>query len=145
MTTIAWDGRTLAADSRSASNDVVMSDRHTKVVRVGNVLAAATGTAARCREFLAWVGAGMPGDPPANPHPADKDWSYWGLVIAPHGAWVFQEPGIVPVTSPYYAMGTGRDFALGAMAVGASATEAVRAAMRHDTCSGGDVTVLSVR
>lgn len=142
MTTVAWDGKCLAVDARSSSNDVILSERHTKAIKVGKVIAAATGTTARCREFLAWVAAGMPGEPPANPHPQNSEWSYWGIVITPDQAWVFQEPGVVPVTAPYYAMGTGRDFALGAMAMGASAYEAVKVAMRHDVFSGGEITVL---
>lgn len=145
MTTIAYRDGVLAADTRSSSNDCVLSDRHPKIVRRGRVMAAATGTTAMCREFLAWVSGGMRGAPPENPHPSNSEWTYWGLVVSPTGAWVFQEPGVVPVTSEFYAMGSGRDFALGAMMAGASAADAVAVAMRLDTCSGGEVRALSVR
>lgn len=42
----------------------------------------------------------------------------------------------------FYAMGSGKDFASGAMAAGATAEEAVQCAIQFDTCSGGEVQVL---
>lgn len=39
-------------------------------------------------------------------------------------------------------MGSGGEFASGAMAMGATAAEAVRIAMKFDTKTGGEITVL---
>lgn len=44
--------------------------------------------------------------------------------------------------APYYAMGSGTDYCYGAMSIGASAEEAVRAALIHETCSGGPIVTL---
>jgi len=46
------------------------------------------------------------------------------------------------VRAPFYALGSGYQVAMGAMEFGATAEEAVRAAIKWDTGSGGDVTVL---
>lgn len=45
----------------------------------------------------------------------------------------------------YAALGNGAHYALGAMAAGANAVQAVRAGMKHDAMSGGRVQYLSVR
>ena len=58
---------------------------------------------------------------------------------------LLQQPGWIVERGPYFAMGSGRDFALGAMAAGASAEEAVRAAIAHDVYSGGEVVTLRIQ
>ena len=45
-------------------------------------------------------------------------------------------------TGSYYATGSGYEIALGAMHAGASAFDAVRAAIHHDTRSGGPIRTL---
>lgn len=45
-----------------------------------------------------------------------------------------------PIESEFYAVGTGDDLAIGAMAMGASAEEAVRIASRFDPHTGPEVT-----
>ncbi len=45
----------------------------------------------------------------------------------------------------YAAIGNGSVFALGAMSAGATAVQAVRAGMKHDTHSGGRVQYVSLR
>lgn len=47
-----------------------------------------------------------------------------------------------PLTCDCYAVGSGCDYALGAMLFGASAEDAVRVAMKLDPHCGGDVAVL---
>lgn len=141
MTTIAYRDGVLAADTRGTSGDTIIN-RVIKIAKVGKVLAGTCGTSSLAREFRAWLGAGAKGEPPANPHPANAEWSYWALVVTPDRVWQFQESGVVEVLTPYTAMGSGRDFALGAMAHGATAEQAVRAAIAHDSASGGEITVL---
>lgn len=57
-----------------------------------------------------------------------------------YGASLFPEP----IAGPYFAIGSGRDFALGALAMGATAAEAVRAAIQFDVYSGGPIQALSL-
>ena len=66
-----------------------------------------------------------------------------GLVFHPDGRLTIYEPGgWCDATPPYYAIGTGKDAALGAMFAGASAEEAVRAAVAHDFYTCEPITVL---
>lgn len=46
---------------------------------------------------------------------------------------------------PFIALGSGADYALGAMAAGATATEAVQVAISLDVYSGGQVETLNVK
>jgi hypothetical protein len=69
-----------------------------------------------------------------------EDWCR--IVICTKGKLFYAErlPVLFEVYDPYYAFGSGRDFALGAMAVGADAIRAVEATCRHSTeCSGEPV------
>lgn len=118
-----------------------------KIVRRGPVMAAASGTAAMCQAFRDWFVSGMIGDPPQAQHALNSEWSYWVVLFHDETILCWQAAGWVrifaPYFAPYFATGSGADFATGAMAHGATAEEAVRAAIMHDTNSGGEITVLS--
>ena len=141
MTTIAWDGETLAADTQwTFGGDI---DAHgVKIVRKGPVLAGASGTTAYCVAFLDWFKSGMVGDAPPCAHPTNSEWSYWGLIIHPPTIMLLMETGWIRLAASRYALGSGANFATGAMDHGATAEDAVRIAMKRDSKSGGDVTVL---
>lgn len=95
-----------------------------------------------CQRFRDWFLGGMIGEPPEAQHSQNADWSYWGVIFTPRHILVWQAPGWVIINAPYFATGSGAEYATGAMAHGATAEEAVRAAMLHDTNSGGEITVL---
>jgi hypothetical protein len=57
----------------------------------------------------------------------------------------FNNGFLVPVHADYTAIGSGQLLALGAMAHGATAEEAVAAACLHDKASGGPVTARHYR
>ena len=66
-----------------------------------------------------------------------------GVIFRKTGVIEIYEPdGMFKMTAPYYALGSGRPEALGAMHHGATAEEAVQAAIAHDANTGGEVTVL---
>lgn len=48
------------------------------------------------------------------------------------------------VNGEFFAIGSGADYAMGAMAMGASAEEAVRIAARYDLNTGGGLTVVEL-
>lgn len=134
MTTIAYRDGVVAADTLSTCNGL-RDDYGPKVWRKGRVIMAACGSRATCLQFRIWVSSGMEG-----PHPFEKDPDGNGLVVSPAGVVCWSEHGPWPVRSPFYALGTGYQVALGAMEHGATAEEAIRAAIRWDTRTGGDVT-----
>jgi hypothetical protein len=138
LTTIAYDGRTLAADSLATCHGgrvgVVV-----KIAERNGVFAAGVGSSARCRAFLDWFRAGMTGFPPPM---GDESTAYLfpldGQVV------VVDSLGLLAERPwRYWAAGSGADYAIGAMEAGASAAEAVRIACLHDTSSGGEIITLS--
>lgn len=86
---------------------------------------------------------GAKGNPPAMK--ADDDHAH-GYVFMPDDTIVwFHSQGVTHIRAPFWAAGSGDCFARGAMEMGATAEQAVAAAIKWDTGSGGPVTVLSVR
>lgn len=138
MTTIAYRDGVLAADTLATSNGL-RDDYGTKVWRVGKVLVAAAGTRALCLKFREWVAAGMDGESPF----AKGDGN--GIVVSDAGIVCWSENGCWPVGQPFYALGSGYQVAMGAMEMGATAEDAVRAAIKWDTSSGGEITALPLK
>lgn len=143
MTTIAWDGKTLAADSQVSrhGNDVA---RTVKVQKIGRLLVGACGTTSLNQRFVGWLSGGMQGPPPSL---AIGDSKGCVIAIMPNGAiveWNGDHPPDM-VRARFAAWGSGSDVALGAMAFGASAEQAVAAAATLDHATGGPITTLSVR
>jgi hypothetical protein len=66
-----------------------------------------------------------------------------GLVVYPTGRVFYWDgsPTFVEMHGPFFAAGSGQDFALGAMAAGADARRAVEIAIQFDTQSGGRVDI----
>jgi len=66
------------------------------------------------------------------------------ILISPAGVYLSSGKRLVfkKLDAPFYAIGTGGNFALGAMRYGASAAEAVEIAIECDTGCGGKIDVL---
>lgn len=144
MTTIAYKDGVLAADTRSSIGDSLLGDLVKIVRRPDGHLAGAAGSAAYLSAFHRWFLAGENGDPP---HAGEaKDWLDRGIIIIfrPNGdVEVFEPEGSHLTHAPYFAIGSGRPEALGAMFAGGDAVTAVRAAIEHDAHTAGDIVVLS--
>jgi 20S proteasome alpha/beta subunit len=138
MTVIAYRDGLLAADT-GASRGNTVAGRVVKICHAANgALAAAAGGAGFNGRFLRWASQGE-----AWPCPEAKtsdECHDTGIIFRPDGAIELYEPGgMFVLTAPYFAIGSGRDQALGAMFVGADAEAAVRAAIAHDVWTNGDV------
>jgi hypothetical protein len=138
MTTIAYRAGVIAADTLTTSGKDVVG----YAVKVGGrngVLWAASGDAAWGKRFRDWMAGGMPGDCPAPPNEMTG-----GFAVLPDDSVVcFHANGCERRTGlPFWADGSGADYALGAMQAGADARGAVEAALRWDRNSGGEITVL---
>ncbi|MGH6820872.1 MAG: hypothetical protein ACREDU_08445 [Methylocella sp.] len=129
MTTICWDGKTLAADTFAHGSVIVKVH---KLYRLSD--GAMFGAAGSCQEamaVLAWLNGGE--------KPADLE-NFVGLIITRAGAQFLGERLMrEPVLEPFYAIGSGAHFAIAAMACGKTAIEAVRLAERFDPYTGGPV------
>lgn len=136
MTVIAWDGRILASDKQVTMNGTKFST--TKLNYLGNgEYAAATGNRNDCLAMMEWYKDGANRDKFPQLGKGDDSYSLL-LVIRNDLSSVFYEnsPFAVNVEDKIIAFGCGRDLALGAMAAGANAFEAVKIACKFDIHCG---------
>lgn len=134
MTVIAWDGKTLAADRQSTCAGMRSTTAKIRHLPDGDY-AACTGGSDVCHMLVEWYKNGAkPSEWPAVQ--ATDDWAR--LIIASKDGVVFYErhPVAMLVRDKFIAFGSGRDFAMGAMAAGATASEAVDIASRFSTSCG---------
>lgn len=134
MTTIAFDGKTLATDSLVTYDDM----RAGTINKIANVVGGILATAGNQEDGLLvvqWFKAGRKETRPVLT-------SFVGLFIPNDGS-APQEFGekLIPMAIPKFpwVAGTGKSFALAAMLAGKDAVEAVRIAIQLDIYSGGDV------
>lgn len=94
-----------------------------------------SGTADDVLAVLAWLNEG--GDKPTVEH-------FAALLIDTEGQCARLEGGLrpMPIREPFHSVGSGRDFAIAAMALGKTAADAVALAMQFDPWTGGDVQTL---
>lgn len=137
MTTVATDGDTMAADGLLVSGGTVFGTNFEKIrsLKSGAIVGIA-GTASYFEPFCDWICNG--GDMP------EFDENFEAIVLYPDGICrSFDHKGRSIIEELPTASGSGREIALGAMAVGASPEEAVKAACQRDTQTGGTVRVLA--
>lgn len=132
MTTIAWDGKTLASDTLAVSGGYVKR-RVQKIFRLdnGDLFAAAGG-------YDELLSAYRYLNTSEDMKPTLED--FVGLLIrAVDGKAYRLEAAMVPspILEPFHALGSGRDFAMMAMHLGKTAREAVELAMLFDAHTGG--------
>lgn len=136
MTTIAYRNGRLCADTQTSRGYTTINGM-TKLTKGPRGLGAACGSAGFCSTFQEWVAGERDECPEAR---SDGDNSDAGLLIHPDGRiQLFECGGMFFLDTPYFAMGSGRDQALGAMFAGADARMAVEAAIAHDAYTGGTV------
>jgi 20S proteasome alpha/beta subunit len=140
MTVIAWDGKTLAADKRVSQCGIARTT--TKIFRIGELLAGSSGVTNEGAEIIEWVRRGRnPEDFPAH-FRGEK--SECQVLVVENGICKSYDgsPYAVVYEDSFYATGSGRDYAMAAMACGKSAAEAVGIACRFETGCGNGVDVL---
>jgi ATP-dependent protease HslVU (ClpYQ) peptidase subunit len=131
-----------AADGMATSDGVVTSSHCQKLHRLHDGrLAALMGSAIEAQTILKWIEGGETGK---QPNVGGHDGA---VVIADENGLALYESGFIERYGPseYRAFGCGWRIAMGAMAVGATAEEAVRAACELDVYCGGEVTVLQLK
>lgn len=137
MTTIAYKNGELAADSLVTSGNQRVGFAR-KIGKAGRVLYGASGNSTWMHAFNDWVRHGCKGGPPKE---EGEDVGEGLIIVDDSIVSVWPDGTLSAVKAPFYALGSGRQFARGAMACGASASEAVSAAIKNDCGSGGAVVV----
>lgn len=143
MSIVCWDGKTIAADRITTSGSLKF--KGSKMRRLPN------------GDIVAWTGSTMGGIAMANwwesgadpntfpPSQKTEDWSR--LIVVSKGK-VFsyeQAPVKIPEDNGFMAWGSGQDFAMGALAFGATAVEAIKVASRLCVTCGMGIESFRVR
>ena len=131
MTTIAYDGVTLAADKQGTIDGQAFPI--TKIAKVkneaGTFLVGFCGDIGDGQAFIRYVKRGFKNEPTYN--------DFTGVVITKDGeVHLHGDTNVCVFKADQFAVGSGGRYAQGAMAFGATAVEAVLVASDLDTMSG---------
>lgn len=138
MTTIAYRDGVLAADTLVCESGRRVG-RATKIFGKAGVFGGVAGCLSHMNAFRDWFLGGMTGDPPSM---KTEDGESEAFIVHDGYVLTLSKMGWDVMRTESHAVGSGGPVALGAMASGASAEEAVKAAISLDVWSGGDITVL---
>lgn len=138
MTTIAWDGKTLAVDSMVTSGDVITGTNEVKLfLDVGRFKAVAiSGCIVQLLPLLDWIRSGEDGTPPK------MDESDSIMCVTEKGKLLTFWHGYSSTgqhSKGVSSGGNGWQLALGAMDAGASAVEAIKIACKRNCYTGGKI------
>lgn len=128
----------MAADTRVTWDDETTS-ASIKIEQWQNEILGAAGDFAAGMRFLEWYKAGSKGRKPK----VGKDFRM--LKLTKEGLFLIDHDLVwVKIDAPYYAIGSGAPFAIGAMEMGAAPAKAIEIAMKHDNATGGSITTLEL-
>lgn len=121
MTTIAWDGKILAADTQATSNGMPRIENKVFKLNDGR-LYAACGSSQDGYLVLTWLNEGSP-----KKEKPEIDNDFEALVINIDGSILKLQDKLVflPLQEKIAATGSGRDYALAAMLCGKSAIQSI--------------------
>jgi ATP-dependent HslUV protease subunit HslV len=134
----------MAADKQINAGNTPLYREHPKVMRIGTqdgkpCLIGFSGSVHMYRAWLHWLSGG---DEPRWTGNND----YWSMMLVDHTGYVWvrtsSSNGWAPHGRRVWAIGSGCDYALGAMYAGASAERAVVIASKLDVNTGGGVDVV---
>lgn len=147
VTVIAYsrEHRVLAADSRCSDSTGMHLTNCQKIFRLGNGAILGTAGDSDDREVRAMLAEALPDKMPARQALADLKSQFFGILVFPKGhvftidVWhrEFEFEGewaasVDAIRDRFVAVGCGAQYAYGALEVGATPAEAVRAACRRD-------------
>ena len=141
MTTIAWDGLMLAADKQaSVADSIAIAPVKIRRLNDGTLIGCA-GNSMLCEMIIKWVAE--KGERPAIL--SDKEEWCPAIEVTPEGKVFFHgQYGRNEIIVPFFAIGSGGHFAMGAMGFGANAAQAVEVASRLDPFSGCGIDCLAL-
>lgn len=134
LTTIVTDGITMAADMQATDGKVPFRYEG-KMRKIQGHLVGAAGDVDNIPFFFQWYEECLENLAPTTPRMSKQ---FEAICVRPDGKIAIYGPRLtaIPVEAPFYAIGSGSYVALGAMEVGASPEEAVKAAIKHDIYTG---------
>jgi ATP-dependent protease HslVU (ClpYQ) peptidase subunit len=134
MTTVAYRGGILAADTQMTDGSIKVSGRKLLYIKEKEAWVGVAGTVSDCQKFLRHFRD--------EEQEFDEDDDFTALVMYQHGeVQVVTSDLRIDTLEPdaYYAIGSGGPPALAAMHMGADARRAIEVAAVVDLMTGGDV------
>lgn len=144
MSTIAWDGKMLAADCQMTSGGIAFTCHKIRKLASGDAVGV-VGSYAQGLALMNWYEAGA--DPTTYPKFQENKDDWTGLLVVKPSGMVFeyeQLPVAIPLLDPLSAWGSGGKIALGAMAAGKNASQAIQIASQFDINTGMGVDYFDV-
>lgn len=132
MTVLVYRDGVMCSDSQISANGTRLGSMK-KVYRNKNWVLGVAGSCSGMQEIVDWFHNGMPVD---SPRIAE---SCAAILVDPSGKVFHVEESLVPyeVDSEFHVQGIGYEIALGALAMGASAEDATKVAIKfHSGCGG---------
>ncbi len=138
MSIIAYDGKMIAADKRGTTHGMSMTITKLIALPVDGEFAAWTGDQDVGLTLIDWYVNGK--DEKKWPEVQKTD-DFTDLIIAnANGCYFYQKyPRICKIEDEFMAWGSGRDYAMAAMAMGANAREAVVVAIKYNVYCGNGI------
>lgn len=137
MTTIATDGRSMAADGQESVSGTISHMASVKVYRLTDGrLFGACGSAHEAEQVRGWLNG--------EQEKPDVSKDFGAILLTSEGVEACSSALLFRETFQLMAMGSGMDFAIGAMEHGASPAEAVAIAVIRDPHTGGKITTLKL-
>lgn len=145
MTTIAYRDGILAADSRAYGGDRAPIGSKTKIHRLldGTLFGLSSSAVGADNLIRKWVEDGCP----APKNDAVKPDNFELILVRQNGEVFYAHDNLSlsgPIRSNKLAIGSGKEFALGAIEMGAGALQAVEVAARLDPWTGGPFDTLKL-
>ena len=141
LTTIAYRDGVMASDSAYNQGSIIGGGQRQKLGHnPKGDLCGSCGISNWCHAFLKWFENGEEGEPPLPDKDKDGYTEGRAMIVRSDGMIeIYENGGGFPVKAEYVAIGSGFELALGAMHAGATAKQAVAAAITHDTHSAGEI------
>lgn len=143
MSIIAFDGYTIAADKQATCGELRTTATKLKKLKSGEIVGF-TGALDKGVELCRWYESGAKHDD----YPKFQEGDEWTrLVVVKKGKMFIYEqtPTAIEIVDEKVAFGGGRDFAIGAMDMGADAIDAVNVASKFCVTCGMGVDSFVVR
>jgi ATP-dependent protease HslVU (ClpYQ) peptidase subunit len=140
MTIIVCDGKTMAGDGMMNAGGLICTLDYAKVrvLKDGRIIGMA-GPVYGQEAFISWLEGGEAGNAP----PLSDDFE--AMILEPNGdLHLCDEHGFRLSLPLPQALGSGRDFALGACMAGSTVLEAVEIACKLSTTCGGTIRSFSI-
>lgn len=126
----------MCADKRVSGGTVF---KMSKIQRVNGSLIAGCGHTEQVLKFIEWRK-----NPDTKPTFEERTWEALELTSDGRILWWGTELMPIEIEDDYYAIGSGSDYAMGAMAMGASPSQAIKIAAIYDPSTGPDVQSLKL-